>query len=97
ADSGRFGVAFGVASETRPGPDLPLLAVDERGKGVALFAEIGSVRTLPREVLEGDERVLLDGARPPGIYGTGVEDLFNGGFYFDRGPFALPLHGSPAH
>ncbi|HXU46211.1 MAG TPA: DUF2961 domain-containing protein, partial [Thermoanaerobaculia bacterium] len=61
------------------------------------FAEIGSVGTLSREVLEGDERVYLDGSRHPGIYGTGVEDLFNGGFYFDRGPFALPLHGSPAH
>ena len=47
--------------------------------------------------LEGDERVFLDGSRHPGIYGTGVEDLFNGGFYFDQGPFTLPLHGAPAH
>ncbi len=97
ADSGQFGAAFAVASETTPGPDLPLLAVDGRGKWIGLFAEIGSVRTLSREVLEGDERVYLDGSRHPGIYGTGVEDLFNGGFYFDQGPFALPLHGSPAH
>ncbi len=97
ADSGRFGVAYGTAQEMTPGPDLPLLSIDGRGKWIGLFAEIGSVRTLSREVLEGDERVYLDGARHPGIYGTGVEDLFNGGFYFDRGPFALPLHGSPAH
>lgn len=97
ADSGRFGVAYGTAHETTLGPDLPLLAIDGRGKWVGLFAEIGSVRTLSREALEGDERVYVDGARHPGIYGTGVEDLFNGGFYFDRGPFALPLHGSPAH
>jgi hypothetical protein len=27
-------------------------------------------------------------------YGTGVEDLFNGGFYFDLGPFAGPLAGA---
>ncbi len=97
ADSGRFGAAFAVASETTPGPDLPLLAVDGRGKWIGLFAEVGSVRTPSREVLEGDERVYLDGARHPGIYGTGVEDLFNGGFYFDLGPFSRPFHGSPAH
>ncbi len=96
-DSGRFGAAFGVVSESAPGPDLPLLAVDGRGKWIGLSAEIGSVRTLSREVLEGDERVFLDGARHPGIYGTGVEDLFNGGFYFDLGSFSLPFHGSPAH
>ncbi len=97
ADSGRFGVEFGATTASMPGPDLPLLTVFGRGKWIGLFAEIGSLGTPSREVLEGDERVFLDGARHPGIYGTGVEDLFNGGFYFDRGPFALPLHGSPAH
>ncbi len=98
ADSGRFGADFRVTAETSPdGPDLPLLSVDGRGKWIGLFAEIGSVRTLSREVLEGDERIYLDGSRHPGIYGTGVEDLFNGGFYFDLGPFSLPLHGAPAH
>jgi hypothetical protein len=97
ADSGLFGVELGATTASMPGSDLPLLTVFGRGKWIGLFSEIGSVRTLSREVLEGDERVFLDGARHPGIYGTGVEDLFNGGFYFDRGPFALPLHGSPAH
>ncbi|HXU44984.1 MAG TPA: DUF2961 domain-containing protein, partial [Thermoanaerobaculia bacterium] len=81
-DVGRFGAALRVAPQTTPGPDLPLLNLDGRGKWVGLFAEIGSVGTLSREVLEGDERVYLDGSRHPGIYGTGVEDLFNGGFYF---------------
>ncbi|MEP7013408.1 MAG: DUF2961 domain-containing protein [Acidobacteriota bacterium] len=97
ADSGRFAVAFSVAGESMPEGDLRLLDASGSGKWVGLFAEIGSVRTLSREVLEGDERVYLDGSLHPGLYGTGVEDLFNGGFYFDRGPFALPLHGSPAH
>lgn len=97
ADSGRFGAAYGATSASGPGSDLPLLAVAGRGKWVGLFAEIGSRGTPSREVLEGDERIFLDGSRHPGVYGTGVEDLFNGGFYFDRGPFALPLHGSPAH
>lgn len=96
-DSGLFGAAGRVEGEHAPASDLPLLALRGRGKWLGLWAEIGSVRTPSREILEGDERVFLDGSRHPGIYGTGVEDLFNGGFYFDRGPFALPFHGAPAH
>ena len=43
--------------------------------------------------MEGDERVFVDGSPYPALHGTGTEDIFNGGFYFDRGPFTLPLHG----
>ena len=46
--------------------------------------------------LEGDERVYIDGSRYPQLHGTGLEDFFNGGFYFIKGPFTLPTHGSPA-
>lgn len=46
--------------------------------------------------LEGDERIAVDGSRYPQIHGTGLEDFFNGGFYFIRGPFTLPTHGNPA-
>lgn len=45
--------------------------------------------------LEGDERIYVDGAVQPSWYGTGVEDLFNGGFYFDRGAYVGPLAGAP--
>ena len=30
----------------------------------------------------------------PAIHGTGTEDFFNGGWYFENGPFTLPLHGN---
>lgn len=46
--------------------------------------------------LEGDERIAVDGSRWPQIHGTGLEDLFNGGFYFVAGPFTLATHGNPA-
>jgi hypothetical protein len=45
--------------------------------------------------LEGDERLYIDGSVQPSWYGTGVEDLFNGGFYFDRGAYVGPLAGAP--
>jgi hypothetical protein len=44
--------------------------------------------------MEGDDRVYVDGSRSPSIYGTGTEDNFNGGFYYQNGAFALPTHGA---
>jgi hypothetical protein len=43
--------------------------------------------------LEGNEQFFVDGERTPSILGTGTEDFYNGGWYWDRGPFSLPLHG----
>ena len=75
------------------GRDLPLLDRGGRGKWVGLFGVFGSGVSRDVEYLEGDERVFVDGSPYPALHGTGTEDLFNGGFYFDRGPFGLPLHG----
>jgi len=43
--------------------------------------------------LEGNEQFSVDGELTPSILGTGTEDFFNGGWYWDSGPFTLPLHG----
>jgi len=49
-----------------------------------------------RQFLEGDERFYIDASGTPAIYGTGTEDLYNGGWYFENGPFTLPVHGNPS-
>jgi hypothetical protein len=84
-----------------PGADLTLLEALGSGKvvGVVLsesHAACGQQCNV-RGYLEGDERVLVDGARTPVVLGTGTEDFFNGGFYFLDGPFGLPTHGNVAH
>ena len=44
--------------------------------------------------LEGDERFYPDGLLTPTIQGTGTEDYYNGGWYFNnRTTFTLPTHG----
>jgi len=43
--------------------------------------------------LEGNEEFTVDGERTPSIRGTGTEDFYNGGWYWNEGPCALPLHG----
>ncbi|MGC5614947.1 DUF2961 domain-containing protein [Georgenia sp. Z1491] len=49
-----------------------------------------------RNYLEGDERVFVDGSRSPQIHGTGSEDFYHGGWYFNRNEFSAPLNGAPA-
>lgn len=48
-----------------------------------------------RNYLEGDERVYVDGAKSPAIYGTGSEDFYEGGWYFNGGAFSNPMNGAP--
>jgi len=43
--------------------------------------------------LEGNEQLFVDGEEQPSILGTGTEDFFNGGWYWDRGTLAMALHG----
>jgi hypothetical protein len=45
--------------------------------------------------LEGDERIYIDGARSPSIYGTGTEDYFNSTFYFYLDEYSLQQNGMP--
>jgi hypothetical protein len=45
------------------------------------------------QYLEGDEMVYVDGESSPSIYGTGTEDYFNSGWYFNRGEYAAPYNG----
>jgi len=43
--------------------------------------------------LEGDEMVYVDNESKPSITGTGTEDYFTSGWYFNRGEFSAPYHG----
>jgi len=46
--------------------------------------------------LEANDEFLVDGARSANIVGTGVEDFFNGAWYYLNGAFTNPLTGAPA-
>ena len=44
-------------------------------------------------ILEGWERIRVDGEEKPSIQGTGTEDYFNSGFYYSNGTFSAPYWG----
>jgi hypothetical protein len=43
--------------------------------------------------LEGDEMIYVDGEKQASIKGTGTEDYFNSGWYFNQGEYSAPYHG----
>ena len=83
ATAGTFGAHLTDAAGGA-GRDLPMLDRGGSGKWVGLFGVFGSGVSRDVEYLEGDERVFVDGSPHPALHGTGTEDIFSGGFYFDQ-------------
>jgi hypothetical protein len=90
--------AFGTfhALYTPPGPaligkDYTILETSGSGQYVGVNLQLPAIGA----VLEGNERIYVDGARSPQIQGTGTEDYFNGGWYFSFGSFQTPISGAP--
>jgi hypothetical protein len=99
-DAGYFGVQIRRYRGTDPDEDLALFEDTGRGRIVGVFADFGPSRKRKWVFLEADERVFIDGESDPSWHGTGVEDFFNGGFFFrDRdgepAPFTTALAGAP--
>src|SRR5207237_1670612 len=61
-----------------------------RGQFVGLVQNMSGARELG--FLEGDELIWSDGEKV--WNGTGTEDYFNSGWYFQDGPVSQPLHGA---
>jgi hypothetical protein len=59
--------------------------------GTALFMQNRRGKGLG--FLEGDEMIYVDGEAKPSIIGTGTEDYFSSGWYYDRGVYSAPYHG----
>jgi hypothetical protein len=102
--SGRAGyfTARSRAGPTALGRDW--LFADERGHGkfvgVSHTMRGSGIKTSFSDhapyFLEGAERVYVDGSSTPQWYGTGTEDLYEGGWYFHNGTrYSDPLTGQP--
>ncbi|MFZ0390632.1 MAG: glycoside hydrolase family 172 protein [Calditrichia bacterium] len=80
--------------ELRTSPDENYLVLDAEGRGhfVGVNMNMQHYRN-SLWFLEGDEMIYVDGEEFPSVYGTGTEDYFTGGWYFNRGEFAGPYHG----
>ena len=91
---GAFGYFHAGWWRTTPndvGRPHPILRVTGNGKYVGCLL---AVATLDGSywALEGDESIRKDGEKTPGWLGTGLEDYFNGGWYYQN-VMAGPTHG----
>jgi hypothetical protein len=78
---------------TTPGEPVVLLEAEGRGHYAGTLLSMQPRRGRTMWYLEGNERVFVDGERAPSIIGTGTEDYFSSGWYFDTGPYSAPYHG----
>ena len=78
--------------------DSAVTILDARGRGHYVGTLLAMQPRHGRSLwyLEGNERVFVDDdARTPRVLGTGTEDYFSSGWYFDTGPYSAPWHGAP--
>jgi hypothetical protein len=96
--SGYF-TAISQRGETTQGSDWNFANVAGRGKFVGVSSTMEGLLAdgNTRGYLEGDERVYVDSERTPAIHGTGTEDYYESGWYFNAGTYSTPFHGNSAH
>ena len=78
----------------------PQYIIKTKGKGHFVGCCLSMQSWLPNYLgyLEAPEYIYIDDnfeEKSPAIVGTGLEDYFNGGWYFRDGEFNAPLHGVP--
>ncbi|HZP81998.1 MAG TPA: DUF2961 domain-containing protein [Chthonomonadaceae bacterium] len=90
ADAGYFHAQW-HRQTTTAGEPFHILQTSGRGHYVGTHTDMQGDRGIG--FLEGDEQIYVDGEAFPSIHGTGTEDFYTGGWYFDEGPFSLAYHG----
>ncbi len=93
ANVGYFKTAFNSELPTTNGSDIIML--DAEGSGHLVGVVENMMGPTSRSYLEGDERFYVDDSLSPAFYGTGTEDFYNGGWYFDHGAVHFALARQP--
>lgn len=96
-DAGRLHCLYNAG--TNAGSE-PQYVVKTKGKGHFVGCCLSMQSWLPNYLgyLEAPEYIYIDDnfeEKTPAIVGTGLEDYYNGGWYFRDGEFNAPLHGVP--
>ncbi len=96
ANAGRLHCLYNAG--TNAGSE-PMTILKATGKGHFVGCCVSMQTFLPNNLgyLEAPEYIYIDTSdkNNPSIVGTGLEDYFNGGWYFRDGEFYAPLHGVP--
>jgi hypothetical protein len=75
------------------GKPYTILETTGKGQYVGTLLSMQATRGRGLGYLEGDEIVTVDGEKTPSVIGTGTEDYFSSGWYYDTGVYSAPYHG----
>ena len=78
---------------TERGEPVRVLEAHGRGHYVGTLVSMQPHQGSSLGYLEGDERITIDDETEPSIIGTGTEDYFSSGWYYDTGEYSAPYHG----
>jgi hypothetical protein len=92
-DMPRFHAKWRRENPTSIGNNYTILEAKGKGHFTGCVLNMQSYDKGSRNMLEGDEAIWVDGDTEPSILGTGTEDYFQGGWYWQNGPFSAPYHG----
>jgi len=94
-EAGYFHAQFNTAKNAGPEP-VPIAQAHGRGHYAGCLLYMQGKEKNYLSFLEAPEYVWLDHDwERPRFTGTGLEDYFNGGWYFREGPFVGSYHGAP--
>ncbi len=88
-----FHAQFRRTRPTERGKPVMILETTGKGQYVGTLLSMQPLRGRGLGYLEGDEQVFVDGEKEPSIIGTGTEDYFSSGWYYDTGVYSAPYHG----
>ncbi len=89
--SGYFHAAWNSSTPASVGSPHSIVSLEGRGKYVGCILNVASADK-SWWILEGDEQMRVDGSLNPSWLGTGLEDYFNGGWYYQN-PFIQSTYG----
>jgi hypothetical protein len=94
AEAGRFHCSYRQQENAGPDP-VEILRASGRGHYVGCCVSLQGRDLNYLSFLEAPEYIFIDAQEgdDPVIVGTGMEDYFNGGWYFRDQEFCAPLHG----
>ena len=92
-DLPRFHAKWRRENPTTIGKNYTILEAKGKGHYTGCVLNMQSYDKGSRNMLEGDEAIWVDDDEKPSILGTGTEDYFQGGWYWQNGPFSAPYHG----
>jgi hypothetical protein len=88
-----FHSQFRRTNPTVAGKPVTILEATGRGQYVGTLLSMQPRVGRSLGFLEGDEQVFIDGEAKASILGTGTEDYFSSGWYYDTGVYSALYHG----